>query len=453
MNKIDTPKNIVSSSSLLKIANRMLYNINKKIVVHNERTAFLVLSLAKNYNLNKKYSLQDLVILSLFHTIGFFREDIFVNYSPTDSVIDFFTNKKATNSKYTFGCYYLEFMTPLKKIALAIEYFTEPFNSDLKKYIYQEECKSFIYFSARISEYLDTHSDKDLPEDLNSIAPDYFDPEIVEVFNKVNKHNQLVQKIRNGSYVKELSDYIDTIKFSEEDNSSLLKLLVYILDFKSTVTMQHSINTSCYALSLGTRYNLQDDEISILYTSAILHDVGKIAMSKDVLEYPGKLSMEDMQVMKTHVTYSKKILTNLVDEQIISNVSNHHEKLNGKGYPNNLKQNQLNQMERILTICDITSALTDSRSYKGEFSKDTVLKILKEMSLNKEIDSDITQAVCAEYDQILKERDELQNILKVDFRTVIQKYNEYLFSSTFSLMQDIGSEENAESIEELAEEI
>ena len=207
----------------------------------------------------------------------------------------------------------------------------------------------------------------------------------------------------------------------------LEKMLIHLLDFKSTTTMKHSINTSSYALSLGLRLNLNSEVLTTLYNSAFLHDIGKMATPQRILEFPGKLSPEDMGIMRLHVNHSKRILSGFVDDETLETVYRHHEKLNGKGYPRKVEGKDLTLIQRILTVADITSALHDSRSYKGEFSKDKTLSIIKDMTDKGELDPKITKFVIEDFDQLLKEQQVFQGMLSIDFSKVVINYNNYLY--------------------------
>ena len=191
--------------------------------------------------------------------------------------------------------------------------------------------------------------------------------------------------------------------------------------------MNHSINTSSYALSIGLRLNLNDDDMSTLYTSAFLHDIGKIATPQKILEFPGKLSPEDMGIMRHHVNHSKRILSGFVSDEILETVYSHHEKLNGKGYPRHIEGKDLSLLQRILTVADITSALNDSRSYKGEFSKEKTISIIISMTENGELDPSITKFVIEDFETLLQEQQVFHNMLQVDFSKVIMNYNGYIF--------------------------
>ena len=344
-------------------------------------------------------------------------------------------------------------MTPLGEASLALENFTQPYNDVMKHFIYQERYKSIIYLCARISEYLFHHGDNELPDDIDSIAPGYFDPEYVRAFKIVNKNNVLVEQIKDDKFIDELRNYIKAFSFPRKDSEMLEKLLIYFLDFKSTYTVSHAINTSCYALSLGQRLGLNSDELSELFCSAVLHDIGKIATPQRILEFPGKLTPEDMGIMRHHVNHSKRILSGNCPEQIIENVYRHHEKLNGKGYPRHVEGKDLTLLQRILTVADITSALNDSRSYKTEFTTDKTKSIISKMTEDGELDPAISKFVLEEFDDIVAEQQYLYKILCVDFSQVLARYSDYLFNDASILADSAVSEvaENNDNIEDIEE--
>ena len=456
MNQVN---HVLKADQMANIALKMLACINREVVLHSVRTAYLAYKTVCIHPMSKNCLTEKLVMLAIFHTIGFFREDIHFNYFPHEANLNYFAKEKATESKYVFACYYLEYMTPLKKDAVGLQNFLQPYNKDLRQYVYQEEYKDIIYLCARISDYVMKNPDKPLPEDLNEISPGYFDPEYVKAFTEANKNNVLIETIKTGTHFDEITKLVSTIQLSPEDNKMLEKMLIHLLDFKSTTTMKHSINTSSYALSLGLRMNLNSKELTTLYNSAFLHDIGKMATPQRILEFPGKLSPEDMGIMRHHVNHSKRILSGFVDDEILETVYRHHEKLNGKGYPKQVEGKDLTLIQRILTVADITSALHDSRSYKGEFSKDKTLSIIKDMTDNGELDPQITKFVIADFDELVKEQQIFQGMLAIDFSKVIINYNNYIYEDvdlwvenllkTSTAYNEIDDIEELEDLEEL----
>lgn len=438
-NQLLTPGNIV------KISMRMLACINREITFHNIRTAYLCLKLGKVYKLKEGGNLQTLTLLALYHTIGFFREDFHFQYNPYDPNPDFFSDNKEVRSRYAFSAYYLEDMTPLREDAKALEYFTEPLLPG-EENSYIGDYKKLLYFCARISDYYKKNPDNPFPKNIAEITADELDSELVELFNQLNKDNSIYTTINDNLAEEILQEAVTFIKYSEDETTQLQKLLVYFLDFKSTYTVSHSINTACYSLSLGTRRNLNNEDLNQLFTSALLHDIGKIATPQRILEAPGKLSPEDMGIMRHHVNHSRRILREYTPEKIIEDAYRHHEKLNGSGYPNHITAEEITEIQRIITIADITSALNDSRSYKGEFSTEKIFRIIGEMTEKGELDSEISKYILNDFEEISKEQKVLLDILRVDFSNILSKYNNFILTEEEPL-DDI--EDIVEDLEEL----
>ena len=161
---------------------------------------------------------------------------------------------------------------------------------------------------------------------------------------------------------------------------------------------------------------------------------------------------EDMGIMRYHVNHTKRILGNIVSKVIYQTASRHHEKLNGKGYPSQLPAEELNTVQRTLTIADITSALTDNRSYKGEFSKEHTLGIINKMTEDGELDPHIAEILNKSFDDMREEQKYLQTFLKVDFSNVLKEYNDYLFNDTEFITNNIEDMlEEAETLDEIEE--
>ena len=99
------------------------------------------------------------------------------------------------------------------------------------------------------------------------------------------------------------------------------------MDFKSTQTVRHTINTASYAATIGELMGCSNNQINKLYTAALLHDLGKMAIPESILESPTILSNVEFILMKTHVGYTIKLLQNSVPEDIFKIAAHHHEKL------------------------------------------------------------------------------------------------------------------------------
>ena len=113
--------------------------------------------------------------------------------------------------------------------------------------------------------------------------------------------------------------------------ASYLDMLVHVIDFRSRHTVTHTVTTAWVAYELGLRLTKDEEAVARIYCGALLHDLGKIGVPLGILEKPGKLSPDEMAIMRTHVTLTEDILAGCVDEDVLHAAVRHHEKLDGSG--------------------------------------------------------------------------------------------------------------------------
>jgi HD-GYP domain-containing protein (c-di-GMP phosphodiesterase class II) len=146
-------------------------------------------------------------------------------------------------------------------------------------------------------------------------------------------------------------------------------------------TYVHSTRVATLLTMFGYGLGMKGDNLLILSTGGLLHDVGKLVTPPEILGKPGKLDDQEWPIMQNHVVESGILLGNSEDivkgAQIIA--EQHHEKIDGTGYPHGLKGSEMNNLARMSSIVDIFGALTDARSYKPAFSAEKSFAILEDM--------------------------------------------------------------------------
>jgi HD-GYP domain-containing protein (c-di-GMP phosphodiesterase class II) len=158
---------------------------------------------------------------------------------------------------------------------------------------------------------------------------------------------------------------------------------------KDEYLLEHSIAVSIY-ITLFARYlNLERDVIERLSMGAFLHDIGKIKIPDAILNKPGKLTDEEFTIMKTHANHSIDIITATprISDLSLEVAALHHEKLDGSGYPFQLKGENISQFGRMIAICDIFDALTATRVYKKGFAHGKSFAILRQLATQGQLDS------------------------------------------------------------------
>jgi len=151
-------------------------------------------------------------------------------------------------------------------------------------------------------------------------------------------------------------------------------------------TYVHSMRVATLLTLFGYGLGMRGDDLLILSTGGLIHDVGKLVTPEQILDKPGKLTEEEWPVMRDHVTRSSQLLdgSDDVTKGALIIAGQHHEKIDGSGYPKGLKGGELNELARMSAIVDIFGALTDCRSYKPSFPKEKAFGILE--SMEKSID-------------------------------------------------------------------
>ena len=149
----------------------------------------------------------------------------------------------------------------------------------------------------------------------------------------------------------------------------------------------HSVRVATYLALFGATLGLSKDEQIVLATGGLLHDVGKMSIPHEILNKPGRLDEAELATMKGHVTASVAYLQGCHDlpKGIITIAAQHHEKLDGSGYPYGLAGKDLNRLARIASIVDVFSALTDRRVYKPSMEAETALNLMVEQ-MGSELD-------------------------------------------------------------------
>jgi putative nucleotidyltransferase with HDIG domain len=143
-------------------------------------------------------------------------------------------------------------------------------------------------------------------------------------------------------------------------------------------TFSHTVNVCSLSTALGIKCGLNKDQIKELSLGALLHDVGKMRMSKYILNKPGKLEPHEFELMKKHTTYGYEILTRdmKIPEEIAIIAYQHQEKYGGKGYPLGLKANEITLYAQICAIADVYDALVSKRVYKDPIPSHEALKLM-----------------------------------------------------------------------------
>ncbi len=182
-------------------------------------------------------------------------------------------------------------------------------------------------------------------------------------------------------------------KKNQETFLKTWQTLAMTIDAKDRYTHYHSTNVSKFSNIIGSKMGLKDNEIQELCYGALLHDIGKIGIPESILNKPYKLTDEEFQVIKQHPVIGKTIL-NPIREQfpnIVDMVYYHHERYDGKGYPEGISTKELSLKIRIISLADTLDAMSSDRAYRKKIEFNKVVSEIRKFS-GTQFDPDVVNA-------------------------------------------------------------
>ncbi|MBF8984205.1 diguanylate cyclase [Lutibacter sp. B2] len=194
-------------------------------------------------------------------------------------------------------------------------------------------------------------------------------------FAKQNGRNQC------HIYKKDMDDLVDKNYYEFEKQEMLMDsalALAAAIDVKDEYTGKHSELVAKYSLLLAEKLNLSEQDQYVLRIGALLHDCGKIGIPNDILRKPGKLTDEEFEIIKNHTILGNNIIKYVVKNSgIVSCVRNHHERWDGRGYPDGLSEEYISLYARIVCIADTYHAMTSDRSYRNGLHQEQAFEELR----------------------------------------------------------------------------
>lgn len=199
------------------------------------------------------------------------------------------------------------------------------------------------------------------------------------LFKTVNPTKLML--LTNGKVFQDLTIFYDK-----------LQGIVDEIDKKDEYTRKHCTHVSVYATIIAKELQLQQAQIEKLMIAALFHDVGKVRVPSHILKKPTKYTVEEYEIMKSHPVHTYEILKDAYSEEIALIASSHHERMDGKGYPNGLFGHEISIEARILCVADAFHAMTSKRKYQDRRDTKDAIKELMAYA-NTQFDPQVIQAL------------------------------------------------------------
>ena len=395
---------IVSAEHMSGLIQRTLNYVDPRLVDHGQRVAYIVSCMLRMEGRVTAKEYQDLCFLAMLHDVGAFKTE------EIDQMIHFETENVWNHSVY--GYLFLRDLSPLRHLAPAVLFHHLNFEHYTRLPVTCGREAQLLFVADRVDILTQTTSlsTKEIKNRIRQCSGKQFDPEVVDLLLRTDEQYHMLER----KPVPEMSNFMGPVHMTDEEIETYIKMLVFTIDFRSKHTVTHTVTTDTIATCVAKIMKLDEQSCWAVHHGAQLHDLGKVGIPVEILEFPGKLSPLAMSIMRTHVDLTEHIMGGVVHEAVARVAIRHHEKLDGSGYPRGLTAPDLTMGERIVAVADIVSALSGSRSYKGSFSKKTTLDIVNLASEAGQLDPGVVRVINNHFDEIMRTvRDQAGPVLQI----------------------------------------
>ncbi len=252
--------------------------------------------------------------------------------------------------------------------------------------------ETYEYYEARFNKYFMGHVTPILDKEG---LPQRYIISLIDITEIKDKEGRLIES--RDAFLNMLKD----LDFSHRELKKLYEGLIYsfvnAIDAKSPWTKGHSVRVTNYAIAIAKEMGLKDKDIETLRTAALLHDIGKIGIYGVILDKPEKLTKEEFDLVKMHPVKGEEILMPIGQLQLsklqnlLTIIRSHHERTDGKGYPDGLKGDEIPFLARIICIADSFDSMTSDRPYRPTPGKEYAISELKSC-IGTQFDPEVAEA-------------------------------------------------------------
>jgi HD-GYP domain-containing protein (c-di-GMP phosphodiesterase class II) len=195
-----------------------------------------------------------------------------------------------------------------------------------------------------------------------------------------------------------------------DDVIEITILFSRIIDFRSRFTARHSAGVANIAYQLAKLIGFSDIRCKMMLVAGYLHDLGKLVISNEILEKPGRLTIDEFNEVRSHTYYTYQLLDTIpYFTEIKEWAAYHHERLDGSGYPFHIKGEGLSTGARIMAVADVFTAITEDRPYRLGMNDEQSVKVLNNMVKNNALDGDIVKVLIDNFQMIKELRETSQH--------------------------------------------
>lgn len=362
---------------------------SKGISSHHCRTAIIAKHIGAAVNLSQ-HDLQILIYASLLHDIG-----AAANWDEKHNIVHTDKGKKIFDHAEA-GYFLLKDSIQLSPLSNAIRHHHDRYHGGNPSGFMGADIplvSQIIHIADRMEVSINPaqhiFSQRDFI--ISSIRDtNFFDTYLVDVVNNLSLKDYFWLDVVNPSYQNRFLrglDFFGKLTFTANDIEQIAYIFSNVVDATSSFTAAHSKNVARISEFLARLYGFSEEEQQWFRMAGLLHDIGKLSIPNKILDKAGKLTSAESSIVLQHPYYTLRVLEQIEGFDLVATwASQHHEKLNGKGYPFKIACTTISLGSRIVAVADVFSALLERRPYRDRLSLEKSIKIMKDMVSDGSLD-------------------------------------------------------------------
>lgn len=373
--------------------------VSDTLIDHGKRVAFMAAECAKALHWDSK-RIDDLFLASILHDCGISKTAVY------EKLVHF--EGKNVGNHSSKGAQLLKTSPPLAGLSEIVSHHHLDWE-DLKGIDLSEKvkmCANCICMVDRVDllalDYreIETNilaSKEIIRKKICERRDSWFHPQLVDVFLEVSEPEKFwltLEKGHNSGYAKSWIEHDSISEIEFVDLKSIVMIYSRIVDAKSYYTKQHSEGVANLSRYLGKLFNLTEHTCDKLEIAGLLHDLGKLRVPDHILDKPGNFTESEFLIMKRHSYDTYDIIKDIQGfEEISIWALQHHERVDGSGYPCRCSNDSLSQEAKIIALADVFQGLAQNRPHRDKFLPEDIMVILKRQMHEGKLDKDVVLMV------------------------------------------------------------
>ena len=399
-------QNLVNMFDLLICLTNAVDLISHELENHHQQVAYLALRIAEQLGLSVEQK-KDLILAGLLHDIGTIS---------LDERLELIESEPLTVQNHALrGAQLIEGFSPLQNAADIVRYHHVPWKYGEGNFFQGDEVSQLshlLHLADRVAVL--TGNDQNILGKVKQIQQvildqkgKVFQPEFVDAFLEISAQEYIWLDLVYSPliYVLPKAVSFDTLELSLDEVVGLTEIFSSIIDSRSPFTAYHSAGVASTAEKLAELAGFSEVECKMMLIAGNLHDLGKLAVRREVLEKQDRLNAEEFNEIRSHTFHAYRLLELIKGFETINQwASFHHEKLKGKGYPFHLKGASIPLGSRIMAVADIFTAISEDRPYRKGMERREVISVLESMVRDGSICANVVSLLLDNYELIEETR-------------------------------------------------